>query len=115
MNKEQSAKHAELCEHLAVIEDDLTQLIPTLYDLIDDDYRAAFDDDKPSMPVTIGFSDDASSWNYQTGDNSFSGGAYGFPHWAVTYLYRGESATDRDAICSAAVADLMQQIEDTVA
>ena len=26
---------------------------------------------------------DGNSWNYQIGDNSFTGGAYGLQHWAV--------------------------------
>jgi hypothetical protein len=41
----------------------------------------------PGMVVTIGYSPNG-DWDYQTGDNSFSGGAYGHPHWAVVYLYR---------------------------
>jgi hypothetical protein len=26
-------------------------------------------------------------WGWQTGDNSYSGAAYRYPHWAVVYLY----------------------------
>lgn len=28
------------------------------------------------------------SWGWQTGDNSFTGGAYGYPYWAVINLSR---------------------------
>lgn len=44
------------------------------------------DDDEPSMQLTVATDDELSGWNYQTGDNSFTGGAYGLPHWAVIYL-----------------------------
>lgn len=60
------------------------ELIPT----IGDEYRASDDpfDDTPGMQVTIGVN--AKGWNYQTGDNSFVGGAYGYAHWGVGSLYR---------------------------
>ena len=29
---------------------------------------------------------DGKQWNYQTGDNSFTGNAYGLKHWAVIYI-----------------------------
>ena len=32
--------------------------------------------------LTVG-ADLALNWSYQLGDNSFTGGAYHFPHWAV--------------------------------
>lgn len=69
-----------------------TYLLASLIPEIRDDYRAADDDEQPGMCVTIGFTqeteDKDASWHYQTGDNSFTGGAYGHPHWAVVYLYR---------------------------
>ena len=39
-----------------------------------------------AMMLTIGISNDGDSFSYQTGDNSYTGGAYGFPHWVVIYL-----------------------------
>ena len=39
------------------------------------------------IDVTIGFEFDEENgldWNYQTGDNSYTGGAYGFRNWATT-------------------------------
>lgn len=40
------------------------------------------------LHVTLGItpSEDGLSWDYQTGDNSFTGGAYGHPHWVLLYL-----------------------------
>lgn len=70
---------------------------------IGDDYRAyEFDDEDnlPSMLVTVGAREtkDGIEWNYQTGDNSFTGGAYGFTDWGTAALYRRsntkELATD---------------------
>ena len=43
--------------------------------------------DGPSFQcVTFGVNDDFTDWSYQTGDNSYSGGAYGYPHWAVVWI-----------------------------
>jgi hypothetical protein len=56
---------------------------------IGDDYRVEGCEDTsyPMMTVTFGL-DTNGEWAYQTGDNSFSGGAYGFAHWGVIYLTR---------------------------
>jgi hypothetical protein len=67
---------------------DLTALIASLIPEIDDDYRASDDPDdtEPGMQLTIGA--DADGWSYQTGDNSFTGGAYGYDHWGIGSIYR---------------------------
>jgi hypothetical protein len=56
------------------------------------------DDTTPGMLVTIGFTpgdDDKDwSWSYQTGDNSFTGGAYGHAHWGVIYLNRRSNSRE---------------------
>lgn len=41
--------------------------------------------DLREIDVTIGvtLSEGEFSWGYQTGDNSFIGGAYGHPHWVL--------------------------------
>ena len=69
-------------------------LVKELIPEIRDDYRA-FDDpfneeDEPSMCLTVGatYKDGEISWNYQTGDNSYSGGAYLHRDWAVVTLTR---------------------------
>ena len=40
--------------------------------------------------VTVGFSPEEdgrpAGWGYQTGDNSFTGGAYGHPFWGVVWI-----------------------------
>lgn len=55
---------------------------------IEDDYRAegCENSDEPSMTLTVGAN--AKGWNHQTGDNSFTGGDYGFENWAVATLSR---------------------------
>ena len=69
-----------------------TRLLKELKKDIGDNYRACEDDEIPGMCVTIGFTpsteDKDCSWSCQTGDNSYTGGAYGHAHWAVIYLYR---------------------------
>lgn len=42
---------------------------------------------EPGIEVTIGFSPtNILEYGIQTGDNSYSGAAYHFPHWAVGYV-----------------------------
>lgn len=61
---------------------------------ISDEYRAFEDDDKPGIQLTVATDDKGAVWNYQTGDNSFTGGAYGLPHWAVIGVYRDTDETE---------------------
>ena len=54
------------------------------------DFKEAGDDETPHIIVTIGctfdFDENEISWNYQTGDNSYTGGAYGHPEWFTVSL-----------------------------
>lgn len=90
---------------------DMVKLAAALIPDIRDDYRAhdceckgAADDSHdsdcvPSMQVTVGA--DADGWAYQTGDNSYTGGAYGFATWAVVALYRDTIPSEwADAVLS---------------
>lgn len=89
-------------------------LLIALKPTIADDYRAsdAPDDSTPGMCVTIGFTpateDTDASWSYQTGDNSYTGGAYGHPHWAVVSLYRRSN-------CRELAKDIADQLGDLCA
>lgn len=79
---------------------DWQKLVASLIPEIADDYRATddADDNTPGMCLTIGFTPESDSrdcsWSYQTGDNSFSGGAYFHANWAVVYLYRNSDAAE---------------------
>jgi hypothetical protein len=81
---------------------EIRSLLVSLKSDIHDDYRSDDDgeNDTPSMCVTIGWSDVSGNWSYQTGDNSFTGGAYHYPHWAVITLDRRSNSTElaRDII-----------------
>lgn len=72
------------------IERELRAVLIALKPEIRDEYRASDDpaDTTPAMAITIGVSADCQSWSYQTGDNSFAGGAYGFPYWGIGTLTR---------------------------
>ena len=65
------------------LKDDLTKLI----ELNLDDWKSWLDDDVDTDEgwgtLTIGYDDQTELWSYQTGDNSFTGGAYGFQSWLV--------------------------------
>lgn len=88
---------------------DWTKLLKSLKRGIDDSYRATDDpeDDKPGMCVTFGVTvteEGEMSWGYQTGDNSYTGGAYGHPDWAVVYLHRRSKSRE---LAEAAVEEIM--------
>jgi hypothetical protein len=70
---------AEFTAQIAAL---VAELIPT----IGDEYRASEDDEVPGMMLTIGA--DADGWSYQTGDNSYTGGAYSYSAWGIGYIYR---------------------------
>lgn len=93
----------------------LSSLIKALKPTIRDDYRAYADepglDDEniPSMQVTIGWNPEDGSWNYQTGDNCYSGAAYFYPCWAVVDLYRRSNSRDLARDIRSQLADLASQ------
>jgi hypothetical protein len=90
-------------EFQAVLADLIAELQPT----IGDEYRAYddCDDGEPSMLLTIGV--DGTDWSYQTGDTSFSGGAYGYANW-------GSVAVTRDSDAMTLAADLLSDLESSV-
>lgn len=57
------------------------------------------------MELTVSAPDDLSDYAWQTGDNSYSGGAYAFPHWGIATLTRD---ADPDSIA----AEIVSQIAD---
>ena len=78
--------------------------VPRANDPDANDYRED-QDSLPSIDLTIGFNPDDGSWSYQTGDNSFTGGAYGYPIWAVTAIYRRQDSR-------AVARDLIDQLDE---
>lgn len=80
---------------------------------IEDDSRASDspDDDQPGIQLTIG-ADSGGGWGWQTGDNSFSGGAYHYPHWAVGYIYRDSNCREVAREMRAELDDLIASAED---
>jgi hypothetical protein len=69
------------------LEIEVTALVRALIPTIGEEYRATEEDESPSMLITVG-ADESGAWSYQTGDNSYTGGAYSFPVWGLGYLYR---------------------------
>lgn len=86
---------------------DLSALIRSLKRTIGDDYRASDceDDTTPSMDLTVGCNTETGEWSWQTGDNSYSGGAYSYPTWGVTSI-------DRRCNSREVARDLIDQIAD---
>ena len=62
------------------------------------------DDTLPGIQVTLGADcEDRGNWAIQTGDNSYSGAAYGYRYWGVSALYRRTN-------CRELAAELIDQI-----
>jgi hypothetical protein len=62
------------------------------------------------IDVTIGVTptEEGFSWGYQTGDNSFTGGAYGHPNWVRLYVTRSSN-------CKELSKDAVNQLKDLLA
>ena len=58
--------------------------------------------------LTIGMNE-AGEWSFQTGDNSFTGGAYGYPHWAVVSITEDSDPEEVFQDICDQLADLMEQ------
>jgi hypothetical protein len=102
MNQNKPVHHPLVSE----FRDLLAELKPT----IEDDFRAyddCEDDNEPSLLVTFA-SNDGSEWGFQTGDNSYSGGAYFYRHWASVALYR-------DSDCLNLAIEAFDEIMDGIA
>jgi len=94
---------------------DLSALVRAVKRTIADDYRADEYDTVPGISLTIGWCAvsqwsggvyvNAGDWSYQTGDNSYTGGAYGYPHWGVVSVYRRSDSR-------AVARDIRNQLED---
>lgn len=99
------------------LEKEITALLKQLKKDIGDDYRCSDDpeDNTPGMLVTIGATPDDEGnlkWSYQTGDNSFTGGAYGHAHWGICYLYRRSKSAE---LAEQAVSEIADSIASNIA
>lgn len=80
--------------------------VPRKSEAAAEDYIDRFSgQNSPSIDLTIGFNPETSEWSWQTGDNSFTGGAYGYPVWAVTSIYKTDNSTR-------VAKDLISQLEE---
>jgi hypothetical protein len=80
---------------------DLASLVSAVKATITPYCRASEDDSLPSVLLTVAISEDG-SWDYQTGDNSYSGGCYFHPYWAVVSICRRSN-------CRAIARDILEQ------
>jgi hypothetical protein len=91
---------------------DLRELFILLKKEIDySDFDKSDDDSIPGLDVTIGctfdFDDASISWNYQTGDNSYTGGAYGHPEWFTCFVMKRTN-------CKELADDIINEIHDRI-
>ena len=50
--------------------------------------------DKEGMDLTVGYNPKSKEWDYQTGDNSYSGACYHYPVWGVTTVFPRSKSND---------------------
>lgn len=72
-----------------------SEFVDTLESIIEEcifdiDVECIDEDGDAYNTLTIGFDIDG-SWGFQTGDNSFYGSAYNYPHWAVIRVFEAVS------------------------
>lgn len=63
---------------------------------------------KEGMDLTVGYNPKTKEWDYQTGDNSYSGACYFYPLWGVTTIFPKSKSKDL-------AQDVVNQIKDQVA
>jgi len=85
---------------------ELSALIRDVKTDICDEYRET-KDSLPNISLTVGWNDQGGSWGFQTGDNSFTGGAYHFPHWGVVNVYRRSDSRELAREIRAQLAELV--------
>ena len=83
---------------------DVARLVRQVKLDIQDDYLAFEDDERPSIQLTVAADTLNGDWTYQTGDNSYSGGAYHYRFWGVTGVYQ-------DSNCLEVAKDLVGQVK----
>lgn len=69
-----------------MLKKDVYELLVALKKQIGNEYRSE------GMDVTFGY--DGDDWGWQTGDNSFTGGAYGYQNWYVITLTRKSNSRE---------------------
>jgi len=67
--------------------------------------RTSDDDETPGILLTVGWDPDSGNWDWQSGDNSFQGAAYGYPVWAVVDIRADTDTSD-------AVGCILLQLDD---
>jgi hypothetical protein len=88
--------------------EDLYKLCRAVKQDISDEFRATEDpdDNAPGIQLTVGWDPDCGDWSYQTGDNSYTGGAYSFPWWGVIGVYRTSNCRELARQINEQLADL---------
>ena len=61
------------------------------------------------LEITFATNDEGNTWNYQTGDNSFTGACYSLPHWAVTSIYSETTVNSLYTEIIAQLTDLLPE------
>lgn len=51
-------------------------------------------DKEEGMDLTVGYHPKSKEWDYQTGDNSYTGACYHYPIWGVTTVFPKSNSRD---------------------
>jgi hypothetical protein len=74
-----------------------------------EDHRGPCEVSPVSVQLTVGATvdEDGASWGYQTGDNSFTGGAYGHTRWGIAYVTH---ESDPETVAAEILGEIDSQI-----
>jgi hypothetical protein len=84
---------------------EITALVKHVKSFISNEYRAFDGDEVAGIQLTVGHTPETGEWDYQTGDNSYSGRAYFHRNWAVVGVYKNSN-------CKEVASDILEQLKD---
>lgn len=62
------------------------------------------------LEITFACDDSGKVWNYQTGDNSYIGGCYGLPNWAIETIDCDSNASELSASIIEQLNELLTEV-----
>lgn len=86
---------------------EIARLVRAVREEISPEFRVDEESEIPGIQLTVG-ANASGAWNYQTGDNSFTGGAYSFRAWGVAGVYKDSNSFDVAREIIDQIADALQ-------
>lgn len=98
----------QLNQYATNIKPSLVDLLKALQSDITDDMTDPNElDAEPYMQITIACNADLKDWQFQTGDNSFTGACYHRQNWGIGYLTK---ESDLSMLADDLINDMLEQV-----